>query len=363
MAKQLILNLRKRFANEVVIEAEMSLDLDATPVTVLFGPSGAGKTTLLRCLAGLEKPEHGFIRYGDEVWFDTDRKLFLSPQSRRLGFLFQDYALFPHLTVEGNVSYGLASLDRQERTARIAEVLGRLGIEELRSRYPAQISGGQRQRVALARAVAPRPRLLLLDEPLSALDAPTREQLRIELRKQLLQLGVPAIVVTHDRTEALALADRLVVMAEGRIRQTGSAYEVFQHPADLAVAQSVGTESVVWAEVVRSTDGMAELRVGDVVVQAAGPETIPLGQGFLCIRAEDVVVARHQETQASARNRLRGTVTSVVLEGALVRVTVDCGFPLTALVTKQAYEELGLSPGNTVVASVKATAVHFIPRG
>lgn len=362
MANQLTVNIRKRFAKEVVIEAELSLDLDSTPVSVLFGPSGAGKTTLLRCLAGLEKPEQGFIRYADEVWFDAQRDLFVQPQPRRLGYLFQDYALFPHLTVEGNVSYGLASLHRQERTARVTEVLGGLGIEELRDRYPAQISGGQRQRVALACAVAPRPRLLLLDEPLSALDAPAREKLRIELRKQLLELAIPAIVVTHDRTEALALADLLVVMAEGRVRQTGSPHEVFQRPADLAVAQSVGTESVVSADVVRSQDGIAELRVGEVLVHVAHPEPISAGQGFLCIRAEDVVVARHQETQASVRNQLRGTVTSVAMEGALARVFVDCGFPLIALVTKQACEELRLTPGDKVVAAVKATAVHFIPR-
>ncbi len=261
------------------------------------------------------------------------------------------------------MSYGLASLSRQQRAATVAEVLERLDITELRSRYPAQISGGQRQRVALARAVAPRPRLLLLDEPLSALDAPTRERLRIELRKQLLRLGTPAIVVTHDRTEALALADRLVVMAEGRVRQSGAAHEVFQRPADLAVAQSVGTESVIPAQVVRSRDGIAELRIGEVVVQAAGPDAIPTGPGFLCIRAEDVVLAQRHETHASVRNQLRGTVTSVLPEGALVRVSVDCGFPLTALVTKQAQAELGLSPGDTVVAAVKATAIHFIPRG
>jgi molybdate transport system ATP-binding protein len=247
--------------------------------------------------------------------------------------------------------------------ARVTEVLALLGIAELRHRYPAQISGGERQRVALARAVAPRPRLLLLDEPLSALDAPAREKLRIELRKQLLELAIPAIVVTHDRTEALALADLLVVMAEGRIRQTGAAHEVFQRPADLAVALSVGTESVVPAEVIRSQDGSAELRVGEVVVQVAGPEAIPKGPGYLCIRAEDVVLAHHQETQASVRNQLSGTVTSVNVEGALVRVSVDCGFPLTALVTKQGYEELRLSPGATIVAAIKATAVHFIARG
>jgi molybdate transport system ATP-binding protein len=363
VAKQLAVNIRKQFTNGAAIAAELSLDLESTPVTVLFGPSGAGKTTLLRCLAGLEKPGEGFIRYGDETWFDAGRSLCLPPQPRRLGYLFQDYALFPHLSVEANVSYGLRSMSKPERLARVAEVLERLGIEELRSRHPGQISGGERQRVALARAVAPRPRLLLLDEPLSALDAPTREKLRVELRKQLLQLDIPAIVVTHDRTEALALADLLVVMAEGRVRQTGPAHEVFQRPADLAVAQSVGTESVVSAEVTGSQNGMAEVLVGNVIVQAAGPEEIRLGQGFLCIRAEDVVLARHQETQASVRNQLRGTVTSVAIEGALVRVAVDCGFPLTALVTKQAWEELGLSPGAAVVAAVKATAIHFIPRG
>jgi molybdate transport system ATP-binding protein len=363
VAQQLAFNIRKQFAKDVVITAELSLDLDSTPVSVLFGPSGAGKTTLLRCLAGLEKPDEGFIRYGDEVWFDAKRELFVRPQPRRLGYLFQDYALFPHLTVEGNVAYGLASMNEPERTARVTEVLALLGIEELRDRYPAKISGGERQRVALARAVAPRPRLLLLDEPLSALDAPTRERLRIELRKQLLELGIPALVVTHDRTEALALADVVVVMAEGRIRQTGSAQEVFQRPADLAVAQSVGTESVVVAEVVRSQDGIAELRVGEVVVRVAGPGAIPKGQGYLCIRAEDVVLSHHHETQASVRNQLRGTVTSVTAEGALVRVSVDCGFPLTALITKQACEELRLSPGQRVVAAVKATALHFIPRG
>ena len=363
MAQQLAFNIRKRFAKDVVVAAELSLDLNSTPVSVLFGPSGAGKTTLLRCLAGLETPEEGFIRYGDEIWFDAERDLFVRPQPRRLGYLFQDYALFPHLTVEGNVAYGLGSMNGPERTARVTEVLAVLGIGELRHRYPAQISGGQRQRVALARAVAPRPRLLLLDEPLSALDAPAREKLRIELRKQLLDLGIPAIVVTHDRTEALALADLLVVMAEGRVRQAGSAGEVFQRPADLTVAQSVGTESVVSAEVVRSQEGIAELRVGGVVVQVAGPEAIPKGQGYLCIRAEDVVLAQHQETHASVRNQLAGTVTSVTAEGALVRVSVDCGFPLTALITKQACEELRLSPGQKVVAAVKATALHFIPRG
>jgi molybdate transport system ATP-binding protein len=363
VAKQLIVNIRRRFANNVVIAAELGLDLDATPVSVLFGPSGAGKTTLLRCLAGLERPDEGFIRYHDEVWFDANHNLFVPPQPRRIGYLFQDYALFPHLTVERNISYGLTFLSRPERAHRVTEVLEGLGIEELRTRFPAQISGGERQRVALARAVAPRPRLVLLDEPLSALDAPTREKLRIELRKQLLQLGIPAIVVTHDRTEALALADLLVVMAEGRARQTGPAHEVFQRPADLAVARSVGTESVVSAEVIRSHDGIAELRVGEAVVQAAGPEEIPIGHGFLCIRAEDVVLAQRQEIQASSRNQLWGTVTSVVIEGALVRVSVDCGFPLTALVTKQACEELRLFAGERVVAAVKATAVHFIPRG
>ncbi|HET9553080.1 MAG TPA: ABC transporter ATP-binding protein, partial [Anaeromyxobacteraceae bacterium] len=236
MERALSLDVVRRFPRGPLIAARASWPLGRDPVTVLFGPSGSGKTTVLRALAGLDRPEGGSIAFGDETWFDAGRRLFVPPQARGIGFLFQDYALFPHLSVAANVGFGLSGLPRAEREARVEEIAGRLGIRDLLPRRPAALSGGQRQRVALARALARRPRLLLLDEPLSALDAPTREALRGELRHLLESSGVPAVVVTHDRTEALALGDRLVVLVDGTVRQVGPVHEVFSAPVDAEVA-------------------------------------------------------------------------------------------------------------------------------
>ncbi|MEI8197543.1 MAG: ABC transporter ATP-binding protein, partial [Phycisphaerae bacterium] len=217
-------------------------------ITVLFGPSGCGKTTILRCLAGLERPDMGFIRYGSEYWFDAPRGLHLPPQRRGIGFLFQDYALFPHLNVAGNISYAIARIariPRPQRRERLAEMLDLLDLGGLEQRYPDQLSGGQQQRVALARALITRPKLLLLDEPLSALDGPTRETLRRHLRKLLTALHIPAIIVTHDPTEAMALADHVAVLHRGQVLQAGPVEEVFSRPTDLTVAQIVGIETVL----------------------------------------------------------------------------------------------------------------------
>src|SRR5207302_1799877 len=185
-----------------------------------------------------------------------------TPQRRGVGFLFQDYALFPHLTVSANVGYSLSRLRREARRQRVTDLLGVFGLTGLEDRYPHQVSGGQQQRVALARTLARRPRLLLLDEPLAALDGPTREQLRPELRQRLAAFGAPAVVVTHDRTEAITLADHLVVMDQGRVVQQGPAAEVFTRPAGLAVARIVGTETVVPGQIVAVADGLATVQVG-----------------------------------------------------------------------------------------------------
>jgi len=182
----------KRFADGPVIRAE-NLHASTNGVTVLFGPSGSGKTTMLRCLAGLEQPEAGRIQFDDEVWFDSDSKKIVPARKRNTGFVPQDYALFPHLTVAANIGYGLYGQSATKKKARVSEIVRWLGLDGLETRLPHELSGGQQQRVGLARAVVRRPRLLLLDEPLSALDTPTRQRLRGELRSQLLQLGIPAI--------------------------------------------------------------------------------------------------------------------------------------------------------------------------
>ncbi len=361
MNERLEARFEKRFPGGVTVGAGWDQPAGAFSVTVLFGPSGCGKTTALRCLAGLARPEAGAIRCDAEVWFDADRGVCLSPQRRGVGFLFQDYALFPHLTVAGNVGYALAGLARAERRRRVANLLAAFGLTGLEGRYPHQVSGGQQQRVALARTLARRPRLLLLDEPLSALDGPTREQLRPELRRQLAWFGVPVVLVTHDRTEALALADHLIVMDRGRVVQQGPPADVFTRPAGLAVARVVGTETVQPGRVVGVADGLATVQVGKAHVVAVAPE--PPGRDvFVCIRGEDVVLQRGAGGESSPRNRLDGVVDSLTWEGPLVRVGLDCGFPLVALVTRPACTDLGLAVGDRLTALLKAPAVHLIPR-
>jgi len=359
MSAELAADFTKRFAGGVVIEAALRCPAYRATTTVLFGPSGCGKTTILRCLAGLARPERGTIRHGDATWFDAAAGVSLPPQRRGVGFLFQEYALFPHLTVAGNVAFGLANLPRPERHRRVAELLALLQLTGLEGRYPVQLSGGQQQRVALARALAPRPRLLLLDEPLSALDAPTREQLRRELRQLLAAVGTPAVVVTHDRVEAMALADQVLVLDAGRIRHRGPVHEVFSRPADLAVARIVGVETVEPGHVVRVVDGLATVAVGRAELVAVALESTP--EVYVCIRAEEVVLQK-EAAPTSARNRLPGRVVSLTPEGPLVRVGLDCGFPLAALVTRPACEELHLREGDAVLVLLKAPAIHLLPR-
>jgi molybdate transport system ATP-binding protein len=304
----------------------------------------------------------GAIRFRDEVWLDTARGVAVAPQRRQIGYLFQDFALFPHLTVRENLLYGISHLDRAAREARLKELSGLLGIAALIDRYPRTLSGGEQQRVALARALAPSPRLLLLDEPLSALDAPTRERLRRELGRLLRKVGVPALVVTHDRTEALALGDCLVVMEGGRVRQTGSVQEVFGRPVDLSVAQIVGVDTVVAATVLEVSNGLARVRIGAARITAVATDEFS-GDVFACIRAEDVTLERGVSAQSSARNRLAARVRELGTEGPLTRVLLDCGFDLTAVVTKQSAEQLELAEGVEVTAVIKAPSVLLVGRG
>jgi molybdate transport system ATP-binding protein len=361
MSVQLTAEFEKQFRGGPRIEGRLALAADSFNVTVLFGPSGCGKTTVLRCLAGLERPDRGVIRCGPDAWFDAGRRLCLPPQRRDVGYLSQDYALFPHLTVGQNVGYGLGQFAAAERDRRVQDLLELLGLSQLARRHPRQLSGGQQQRVALARAVARRPRLLLLDEPLSALDAPTRDQLRQDLRRWLTVMGVPTLLVTHDRGETLALGDAVVLMDGGRVRQSGPVEEVFARPSSPEAARIVGVETVLPAEVVRLAEGLAEVLVGDVRLFALA-EGVQPGRAFVSIRGEDVILTPGDGGPTSPRNRLAARVGAVAREGPLVRVTLDCGFPLVALITRQACEELRLQHGDAVAALIKAASVHLIGR-
>ena len=362
MGPELVAEFEKQFLDGPPIKVRLRRPVDHFSLTVLFGPSGSGKTTALRCLAGLDRPQHGYIRFGDETWFDASCGILVPPQRRQIGYLFQEYALFPHLTVERNIAYGVGCVGDAERRTRIAEITDLLGLAGLEGRYPHQLSGGQQQRVALARALVCRPRLLLLDEPLSALDLPTREQLRHELRRWLTKLAVPGIVVTHDRVETLALGDHVVVMDQGCVRQSGPPQDVFSAPVDLAVARVVGVDNIESGKVIRMTDGLATVQVGSSELLALSGTHVN-GQVCVCIRAEDVMLEKGPVArQSSARNQLAGRIRSLDREGPMVRVGIDCGFPLKALVTYQACEDMGLGDGMEVTALVKAPAIRLIPR-
>ncbi len=361
MADEMTAAFEKTYNGGPAVHGTLQLPVGKPHVTVLFGPSGSGKTTVLRCLAGLERPSRGRIEFAGETWFDAEAGVQASPQARAIGYLFQDYALFPHLTVAGNITYAIPDLNRNERQARLNEMLHLLRLEGLDDRRPTQLSGGQQQRVALARVLARRPRLLLLDEPLSALDAPTREQMRGDLRGVLTAQGIPVICVTHDWVEALALADEVAVMGRGRVLQVGAPDEVFSRPADAEVAAIVGVETVVSGRVAERKDDLAALEVGAArlwAVEASGQG----GECYVCIRAEDVTLEIGTRPSSSARNHLAGRVTEIRPAGPVSRVTVECGFALTALVTRQAAQDLALAPGSPVTATVKASAVHLIPR-
>jgi molybdate transport system ATP-binding protein len=242
-------------------------------VAVLFGPSGAGKTLTLQCLAGLIRPDAGRIALGERVLFDAAGGVDEPPQRRRIGYVFQGYALFPHLTVADNVGFGLREAPRARRRERVAAMLERLGLAGLARRYPRELSGGERQRVALGRALAIEPALLLLDEPLSALDAPLRRTLRDELRGLLSEVGTAAVLVTHDFTEAYRLADRIVVYDGGRVVQSAPRAELLWQPASEAVARIMGVRNLLTGAVVKATPDRIQLRWRGQILEAVNSPT------------------------------------------------------------------------------------------
>ena len=351
-----MIDITRAFPGGASFRFQMSLR--ETGTTVLFGPSGSGKTTLLRMLAGLDSPEDGSVTFGGVPWFDKRRGVCIPTPLRRVGYVTQEPALFPHLTVRENAGFGVKA---SERDTRVPEILSLVGVAELSDRYPGELSGGQKQRVALARAVAPRPQILLLDEPLSALDAASRDSLRHDLSRFLRAVSLPALLVTHDRDEALGLGDEVALIGGGRVLQQGPIAEVFSRPISLEAARVVGVEAVVPARIVsRSGDGLVTLDAAGVSLTALDPgPNIELV--FACIRAAEVIIEPGL-APTSARNRLAATVKSIHIESALVRVELDCGFSLTAFITRPALRELNLKEGSTVSALIKAPAVHLVER-
>jgi molybdate transport system ATP-binding protein len=350
-----------RYSSGAGVRCQWTDPIGDPRVTVFLGASGSGKTTVLRCLAGLERPQRGHIRFGDQVWSDAGRRLHLAPDRRDVGVLFQDYALFPHLTVAQNLAFGARHMPHAAVAARVGELVDTFRLHGLERRRPRELSGGQQQRAALARAVFRRPRLLLLDEPLSAVDRPTGDELREELRTLIRALAIPAYIVSHDRIDALTLADRTALVDGGRIVQSGTTAEVFDHPASPAAARLVGVDTILLGRIAAVEDGLATIVVAgrDIHAQAPGEAG---HEAAVLIRAEDVALARHDVSDSSVMNRWRATVVAHAPEGPFVRVALDCGFRLSALVTRDAWRRLALASGGEAWAVVKASAIRALPR-
>lgn len=348
---------------------EFSLEIDAefgARVTGLFGVSGSGKSTVVEIVAGLRRPTAGRVTLGDDVLVDVEKGIFRTPEARGVGFVPQDGALFPHLTVEGNLKFAeRRGSGKNGEIFRREHVCGLLGIGDLLGRKPTTLSGGERQRVAIARALVSVPRLLLLDEPLAALDAARKATILPYLQRVRDEFGLPILYVSHVPQEMLALCDEMAVLADGRLLQHGPVEQVFRRPVSPAVAKTVGVETVVPGRLLGGEGELAAVAVGPTrLIGLADQLPADTREVLVNIRAEDVLLVKAGSGgEMSARNKLKGSVTALIREAATVRVEVDCGFPLIALLTRQAVEELRLAPGVAVDAVVKAPSVHLIARG
>jgi molybdate/tungstate transport system ATP-binding protein len=330
---------------------EVSFTVETGEYFVILGPTGAGKTLILETIAGFYTPKIGEIMLRGE---DCSHVL---PEHRKVGFVYQDYALFPHMTVEENIRFGLEirEINQQEADKRVEVLLTMLKISGLRNRYPRNLSGGEKQRVAIARALVIEPDILLLDEPLSALDTRTRETLREELKRIHKAQGTTTVHVTHDQTEALLLADRVAVIIDGEMAQIGSPEEVFNTPSSVVVADFLGVENVIKGEIVENDDGVACVEFDGYKLYAAS--TLETGEVYAFLRPENIILSK-TPIETSARNVIQGRVEKVTQLGSIYQIHMNTG--INAVVTHQSVEELELVTGAEIYASFKATAVHLI---
>ena len=352
-------------------EFELDVDLRVAPgFTILFGASGAGKTTLLDCVAGLARPDVGRIAVGERVWFDADRRVDLPPAKRHAGYVFQDLALFPHLTVVQNVEYGLAHLLNVERRTKAGEMLRAFRIFHLAQRYPRETSGGESQRVALARTLVTDPAVLLLDEPLAALDGPTKAQIVDDLRAWNRAHHIPILYVTHSREEVFALGERVIVLDAGRVVAEGTPHEVMTAPLLETVAQLAGFENIFDAKVeaVRPERGTMTCLLAASDEQNRVLLETPLVRGGVGsvmrvgIRAGDILLATAAPVGLSARNVLPGRIVSLEQRDVMVAARVNCRVEMEVHLTLAARDALQLEAGKEVWLVIKTHSCHLMLR-
>ncbi|MHA1834327.1 MAG: tungstate ABC transporter ATP-binding protein WtpC [Candidatus Baldrarchaeia archaeon] len=330
----------------------ISFEVESGEYFVLLGPSGAGKTLLLECIAGLHVLDKG------KIIIDGKDVTFFPPEKRSVGMVFQEYALFPHMTVWENVEFGLEvrKVPLNERRKRVKELLELLKVEQLAHRYPSTLSGGEKQRVALARALAVNPKVLLLDEPLSALDAPLRRKLRDELKRLHKVLRIPFVHVTHDQMEAYSLADKIAVINKGVILEIGSPEKIFTSPRNAFVAEFVGFENIFKGKARREGD-ITVVDIGGVEIVASEPAE---GEVIAAIRPEEIVLSL-KPVDTSARNVIKGRITEIVPETYIVKLRVDVdGVQFTVYVTRKSFLEMKIDVGCKVSLIFKASSVRIL---
>lgn len=351
----ILLSIKKRLG-------KFTLDIDCElrhKVTAFLGASGSGKTTLLNCISGTLSPDKGRVVFGHNKLNDTDLKISVPPDKRRIGYIFQEGHLFPHLTVEKNIRYGQSKTQRKN-PGSLSQVLDTLEIADLLQRYPNQLSGGQRQRVAIARALAMEPRLLLMDEPLASLDGGLKSRIIPYLHHIKNEYEVPIIYVTHAISEAMALADEAFLLYEGKIIANGEPHQLLTAPSALPIANMTGVENIFSLPIANSDKqrGVTELEIGDqlLVIPFIGTE---IGQLVpIAIRAEDIIISLEPNLPISARNILRGTIDGVD-DQVIVSILVE-GHRLSVKITHEAREQLQLSNGKEVYCVIKANAINLL---
>lgn len=360
----LSVRLRKRFAADGS-GFELLVEFSASPgITIVFGPSGAGKTTLLECIAGLAIPDEGRITIAQKTLFDSAQRVNLSPQRRRVGYVFQDLALFPHLSAEQNIEYGLAALAQNVRRQKSQAILQSFRIAHLRTRKPREISGGERQRVALARALVTDPNLLLLDEPLAGLDAATKSKIIDDLRTWNEEHRIPILYVTHNREEVFAMGERVVVLENGRILAQGTPHEVMTAPRQETIAQLAGFENIFDATVtsIHENRGTMTCLLANSKVELETPLVrASIGAALrVGIRAGDILLSTIEPRGLSARNIIPGRVVSLTQRDVIVVAKIDCGVEFEVHLTLAARDSLALQPGREIWLVVKTHSCHLL---
>jgi molybdate transport system ATP-binding protein len=364
-ASMLVARIRKERHGARASSFTLDVSIEVPPgITILFGASGAGKSTLLDCLAGLVRPEDGQITVGGDVLFDSARGIHLPAPKRRIAYVFQTLALFPHLSSEENIAYGLSDLPEQEIRERVTSILNLFRVEKLRKQKPGQISGGEKQRIALARSLVTEPSVLLLDEPLTGLDAELKSAIVDDLRAWNAAKRIPILYVTHSRDEADALGERVITLDNGRVVSSGVPIDVLNAPRRKKLAQAAGFENLLSATVLdlRETDGVMRVRLQESACEIE----VPLGYATagtlvqVAVRAGDILLATERPHGLSARNVLEGRIMSLEQRGTMVIARVDCGTTFVVHITPGAVRALELTAGRGVWLVLKTHSCHLV---